>query len=57
MLYNTPKEQILRNNAFHNEQKLQDEIMSFAIFSQTFTKGDFFRTPYVLCTFSYVCKA
>ena len=58
MLYKTPKEQILRNNAFHNEQKLQDEIMSFAIFSQTFTKGDFFRTPLiVLCTFSYVCKA
>ena len=42
MLYKTPKEQILRNNAFHNEQKLQDEIVNFAIFSQTFTKGDFF---------------
>ena len=34
MLYKTPKEQILRNNAFHNEQKLQDEIVSFAIFSK-----------------------
>ena len=58
MLYKRPKELILLNNAFHNEQKLQDEIVSFAIFSQTFTKGDFFRTPLiVLCTFLYVCKA
>ena len=58
MLYITPKELILLNNAFHNEQKLQDEIVSFAIFSQTFTKGDFFRKPLVgPCTFSHVCKA
>ena len=58
MLFKTPKELILLNNAFHNEQKLQDEIVSFAIFSQTFTKCDFFRKPLVVfCTFSYVCKA
>ena len=58
MLYKTPKELILLNDAFHNEQKMRDKIVSFAIFSQTFTKGDFFRKPLVvLCTFSYVCKA
>ena len=42
ILYKTPKELILLNNAFHNMQKLRDEIVSFAIFSQTFAKGEFF---------------
>ena len=58
MLYKTPKEFSLLNIAFHNEQKLQDDIVSFVIFSQTFTKGEFFRKPLViLCTFSHGCKA
>ena len=58
MLYKTSKEQIFLNNAFHNEQNLRDEIVSFAIFSQTFTKGEIFRKTLVaLCTFSHVCKA
>ena len=58
MLYKTPKELILLNSASHKEQKLQDEIVNFAIFSQTFTKCDLFRKPLVIFyTFSYVCKA
>ena len=49
---------MLLNTAFHNEQKLQDEIVSFVIFSQTFTEGEFLRKPLViLCTFSHCCKA
>ena len=59
MLYKTPKELVLRNNFFFSEQKLQDEIVSFAIlvFFLTFTKNEFIRKPLAaLCTFSYVCK-
>ena len=33
MFYYTSKKLILLNNAFHNEQKLQDEMVNFAIFS------------------------
>ena len=58
ILYKTSKEFILLNNAFHKEQKLQDDVLNFVIFSPTFTKGEFFRKPLViLCTFSYGCKA
>ena len=33
MFYLTLKKLILLNNTFHSEQKLQDEIVNFAIFS------------------------
>ena len=40
-MFYTKKKLILLSNAFLNEQKLQDQIVSFAISFQTSTNGEF----------------
>ena len=53
MLYKTPKELVLLNSAFHDEQKLQEEIVSFAIFSKHSLKVTFSVNPSLYCVLYY----